>query len=694
MEENNQEQINVNQNLNEQQRFTPLGQVNEPMPKKKKSKLGVVIVLLVLLAGIIGGLAYYYFQVYTNPKVVYQQMIKNAANVVTLSESMPEEISTLKAKIKADVNLKLDDAYLEDGVEEIIDIVNEIEATAEVQMDINKEKMLLGVDSNYEGEKLVKLEALLDAKKEEGYFKLEPIIDEVVDMEAAELDYESLQDGFKKMKEALKELLKETNSIFVDEKSQEKAMKIFSEECAKIVKKEYVSKEQEKITVNGKEINADKYVFKMTDEQMINEFVTIYENLKNNEEFLNCWSDSKQIKTEFESMINSLKTEKISEAESLITFNLYRTGLKQEFARVDLVLEFSGQKVTIKIEKQDDAYAYKAIILGQEMISGTVKIQKLDKETTKLELALNIKEVMELVVNTEFAFSINGEFKAFDTKNAINPEDLSEDEKEEIKESLEKSKLNKLIEDISEITGVDVMGDSLGQLDGSTDELIQTPNENDEEEEQQTDNNATQIPNEEENEEQQPQTNNNPTQIPNEENSNVKGVVTKKGNLIVFTKNNKKVPVDMDFEVEFYDENGKIVGSDTDELVAVGAGREVAVEMTNLPKNFKTYKIYVDEEKSEKTEYFNQIEATHNNNGENIVVQVKNNSKDVIDNVTVIVVYYNKGEIVGSDEDMVFDVAAGRSGNFTLYYPYDAEYNDIKFDDYKVIVTEAFSYNW
>ena len=35
-------------------------------------------------------------------------------------------------------------------------------------------------------------------------------------------------------------------------------MKIFSEECAKIVKKEYVSKEQEKITVNGKEINADK----------------------------------------------------------------------------------------------------------------------------------------------------------------------------------------------------------------------------------------------------------------------------------------------------------------------------------------------------------------------------------------------------------------------------------------------------
>lgn len=694
MEENNQEQINVNQNLNEQPRFTPLGQVNEPMPKKKKSKIGVVIALLVLLAGIIGGLAYYYFQVYTNPKVVYQQMIKNAANAVTLSEPMPEEISTLKAKIKADVNLKLDDAYLEDGVEEIIDIVNEIEATAEVQMDINEEKILLGVDSNYEGEKLVKLEALLDAKKEEGYFKLEPIIDEVVDMETAELDYESLQDAFEKMKEELKEVLKEANSIFVDEKAQKKAMKIFSDEFAQIVKKEYVSKEKEKITVNGKEINADKYVLKMTYEQMINEFVTIYENLKNNEEYLKCWSDSKQIKAEFESMINSLKTEKIGETESLITVNLYRTGLKQEVVRVDFVLEFRGQKITIRIEKQNDAYAYKAIILGQEMISGTVKVQKLDKETTKMELTLNIKEVMELAINTEFAYSINGEFKAFDTKNAINPEELSEDEKEEIKESLEKSRLNKLIEDISEITGADVMGDSLGQLDGSNDELIQTPNENEEQQNTQTDNNATQIPNEEEKEEQKPQTNNNPTQIPNEENSNVKGVVTKKGNLIVFTKNNKKIPVDMDFEVEFYDENGRIVGSDTEELVAVGAGREVAVEMTNLPKNFKTYKIYVDEEKSEQTEYFKQIEVTHNNNEENIVVQVKNNSKDVIDRITVVVVYYNNGEIVGSDQESVFNVSAGRAGNFTLEYPYDEEYNEIKFDDYKVIVAEAFSYNW
>lgn len=673
MEENNQEQINVNQNLNEQPRFTPLGQVNEPKPKKKKSKLGVVIVLLVLLAAIIGGLAYYYFQIYTNPKVVYQQMIKKAADACTVSEPMPEEISTVKAKIKADVDLKLDEEYLEDGVEEILDIVNEIEAAVDLQMDINQEKMLLGVDSDYEGEKLIKLEALIDAKNEEGYLKLEPIINDVVDMESAEIDYESLQEGFDEVKEALEEVLKGANSIFVDEKAQKKAMRIFSDECAKIIKKEYVSKDKEKISVNGKDVNADKYVLKMTYEQMVNEFVTIYENLNKNEEFLNCWSDSKQIKSEFESMINSLKTEKIDETESTIAVNLYRTGLKQEFIRVDFVSESNGEKVTLRIEKQGEVYAYKAIMLGQEMFSGTVKVEKADEEITKLGLTLKIEKMMELALNVEVAASINGEFKGFDTKNAINPEEISEDEKQEIKENLENSKLYELIEEISEITGSAFMESLLEENPDLDDGKVQLPNEEEEE---------------------LSQTDNNPTQEPNEENSNVTGVVVPSGDLVVFTKNNKNVAVDMDFEVEFYDENGMIVGSSINYLTAVGAGREVVVEMSNTPKNFSTYKIYVDETESEEIEYFDEIKVVHNNNGEEIVVQVKNNSQDEIKYMTVMAVYYNQGKVVGIDEDMVSEIAKGRSGNFTLDYPYDTEYNDVQFDEYKVYVTEAYSYNW
>lgn len=667
MEENNQEQINVNQNLNNEPRFTPLGQVNQNEPKKKKSKAGVIIFILVLLAAIIGGIAYYYFQVYTNPKIVYQEIIKNAANLATLSEPLPKEISTIKGKVKADVDIKLNEDYLEEGVEEIIDIVNEIEATVEVQMDINKEKMLVGVDTDYEGEKLVKLSALIDAKNEEGYCKLEPMIDEVVDMEAAEVDYESIQDSFDEIKDTLEEVLKEANSMFADEKSQKKAMQIFSNECAKIVKDEYVSKEKEKISVNGKEVNADKYVLKMTYNQMVNEFVEIYENLSKNEEFFKCWKNSEQIKSEFETMINSLKTEKTDGTETPIIINLYRTGLKQEFARIDFA---SGTGDIITVEKQKDVYAYRATVMGEEVFSGTVKVEEPNEETIKLALTLKVEEVVEFALNMEVSGSINGEFKGFDTKNAINPEELSEDEKEEIKENIEESKLYELIEEISKITGSDMMEDSFGETE--------LP-DNDEEEPK---------------DEESSQSDNDATQVPNEENSKATGVLVPSGNLVVFAKNNKKVPVDMEFEVEFYDENDVIVGSSRDSLTAVGAGKEVVVEMSNTPKSFSTYKIYLDELESEETEYFDKIKVAHNNNGEEIVVQVKNNSEDEIENMTVTVVYYNQGKVVGVDEAMEFDIAKGRSGNFNFNYPLDSEYNDVQFDEYKVYVTEAYNYNW
>ena len=307
------------------------------------------------------------------------------------------------------------------------------------------------------------------------------------------------------------------------------------------------------------------------------------------------------------------------------------------------------------------------------MFSGTVKVEKADEEITKLGLTLKIEKMMELALNVEVAASINGEFKGFDTKNAINPEEISKDEKQEIKENLENSKLYELIEEISEITGSAFMESLLEENPDLDDEKVQLPNEEEEE---------------------PSQTDNNPTQEPNEENSNVTGVVVPSGDLVVFTKNNKNVAVDMDFEVEFYDENGMIVGSSINYLTAVGAGREVVVEMSNTPKNFSTYKIYVDETESEEIEYFDEIKVVHNNNGKEIVVQVKNNSQDEIKYMTVMAVYYNQGKVVGIDEDMASEIAKGRSGNFTLDYPYDTEYNDVQFDEYKVYVTEAYSYNW
>ena len=172
------------------------------------------------------------------------------------------------------------------------------------------------------------------------------------------------------------------------------------------------------------------------------------------------------------------------------------------------------------------------------------------------------------------------------------------------------------------------------------------------------------------------------------------GAVTAKGKLVVFATNNNSVPVDMSIEVEFYDANGVIVGSDDDALQAVGAGAEVAVEMWSTPNAFDNYKIYVDVEQTNNTSYHDKVEVTHNDNGKDIIVQVKNNSEDEISYVSVSVVYYQGETVVGIDDDLESGVKPGRAANFTLSYPTNKNYDKVRYDTYKVFVNEAYSYTW
>lgn len=179
-----------------------------------------------------------------------------------------------------------------------------------------------------------------------------------------------------------------------------------------------------------------------------------------------------------------------------------------------------------------------------------------------------------------------------------------------------------------------------------------------------------------------------------EKNVETYGAVSKHDKLIVFVKNNNKVAVDMEIEVEFYDKDGNIVGSDADDLKAVGSNSEVAVEMWDTPSSWDNYKLYVDLEQTDEICYFDKVTLTHSNTGEQIAAQVKNNSEDTIEYIKVAVVYYQGDEVVGIDDGIESDIKPGRSANFNLDFPYDSKYNKVRFDTYKVFITGAYSYNW
>ena len=173
-----------------------------------------------------------------------------------------------------------------------------------------------------------------------------------------------------------------------------------------------------------------------------------------------------------------------------------------------------------------------------------------------------------------------------------------------------------------------------------------------------------------------------------------KGTMTKDDRLIVFATNNNDVPVDIDLEVDFYDKKGTLVGTDTDAIRAVGVGANVAVEMYQIPEEWNTYKIVAKAEKTNETSYADKITVNHSDNGENINVKVTNNSDDTIEYITVGVVYYQDNEVVGYDFGIEPDIETKGVANFEIYYPYDSDDNNIEFNNYKVFVNEAFTYNY
>jgi len=177
------------------------------------------------------------------------------------------------------------------------------------------------------------------------------------------------------------------------------------------------------------------------------------------------------------------------------------------------------------------------------------------------------------------------------------------------------------------------------------------------------------------------------------DNVSTKGALAKNGRLIVFAENKNDFAIRMNIEVEFYDEEEKIVKSGKDSLYGVRPSSEIAVEIYDTPESFATYKIYVDAEKEDSyITYDKELELTDNNTGEEVAVQVKNNSENKIDWLTVSVVYYKDKEPVGISEGLESDIKPGRAANFNVGYAYDKNYDDVEFDDYKVFINEAYTY--
>lgn len=153
--------------------------------------------------------------------------------------------------------------------------------------------------------------------------------------------------------------------------------------------------------------------------------------------------------------------------------------------------------------------------------------------------------------------------------------------------------------------------------------------------------------------------------------------------IVAVIKNNNDETVNIEVEAVFYDADGNTLGSDSDYL-SIYNNQEMACNFYNTPSNYSDYEINIKAEESYYKNYSNQIEVSNNNTGDQIAVQVTNNSSDDIESVDIAVVFYNEGKIVGYSNNYENDLRSKGTATANIYYPYDSNYDDVAFDEYKV----------
>lgn len=161
------------------------------------------------------------------------------------------------------------------------------------------------------------------------------------------------------------------------------------------------------------------------------------------------------------------------------------------------------------------------------------------------------------------------------------------------------------------------------------------------------------------------------------------------GTILFVVENTSSKTLSGNFEVEFYDASNKILGT-REEYVTVSPNGEgyIYIDSYAIKEGYASYKSNISSV-SNLSEVVKVIDIKNNELNSNLVeddlvIQYKNNSSDVLQSITVYALFYSGDKLVYVDYDSEFDISAGNNANLSMYL-YDLERNNISYDRYDLI---------
>lgn len=375
--------------------------------KKKTFPIGMLFVIFILL--IIGGCFYYYF-IIDSPKNLFLTIIKDKFNGIKLDDTT---YNIINYDYSFDINIETSNKeYLD-----IINILNQISITGHTDIDIKNKKNYTILNTLYQEKDLFGFEVYFE-NSNNIYLKLNNIYDKVIKSKI-----ENKEDDINNTINEIssKKIITSLTNAIIDTSKNADYLKEYTTLNDNIVKKIT-------LTINKQ--------FKES----------FYNNLLNDKDFITNYSKYKGI-TE-EEVKEIIKKEKSSLGEETGEISLYLSILKNEF----IMLDISSDNDKVTIIKENDKYNYKIYTDSIIEYQGYISIISNNNDYKINITHEDIEEELSFEINFNISYEYDNNINSLDTNNAIDYEDLTEEDMNQIMLNLMKNNvIMTLIEDINNI---------------------------------------------------------------------------------------------------------------------------------------------------------------------------------------------------------------------------------------------------
>lgn len=408
---------------------------------KKSSKMPIIILVAILVVLLVGGIVC--ITINNKPKKIFTKAINSYLN--ELEETETEDIKTMNVTMGLGVNINSENEEIAKAAE----YINKAKFTVNAQMDLEQEKELVKLGVDYDNDKV--LDAKISYKNQENniYAKVEDLFDKTFSIE---VDSE--------MKEQFKTIFEEVKDLAIGKKeNSKKIVEILKDSISSRLKDEYFLQENVEVDVEGKTVNTKKSILTLTPVQLQEVLSGIVKDLKDNEEFINCFKDEnkEEIKNslnELETSVNEMTSNMTEEEKNAtIKLNLYTKGLNQEFVKFEMVVTDNVDEYVISVLKVDTEN-YKLVATQKvdgatsEVLNSTVTIKNVSDTAKDITVKLNVEDLGEVTVNLQLSYVVNQPIEDIDTSNSVNIEELTEEDQEKIMTNLQGMKIYTIVQDI------------------------------------------------------------------------------------------------------------------------------------------------------------------------------------------------------------------------------------------------------